>query len=72
MHCRIDRQKRSMTISSDTAERERASGAAPPKPPPGRVARAYFGIARGFWTGGTRRRAWLLTVGVLGFPDETG
>jgi putative ATP-binding cassette transporter len=56
-----------MTIASDTAKRERASGAAPPKPPPGRVARAYFRIARGFWKGGSRRRAWLLTIGVLGF-----
>src|SRR5215204_3620564 len=37
------------------------------KIPPGRVARAYFGISRGFWTGPTRRRAWLLTIGVLAF-----
>jgi putative ATP-binding cassette transporter len=55
-----------MTVASDTAAGERAPEA-PPKPPPGYVARAYFRIARGFWRGPTRRRAWLLTVGVLAF-----
>jgi putative ATP-binding cassette transporter len=55
-----------MTVASDTAAGERAPEA-PPKPPSSSVAKAYFRIARGFWTGATRRRAWFLTVGVLGF-----
>jgi vitamin B12/bleomycin/antimicrobial peptide transport system ATP-binding/permease protein len=38
-----------------------------PKIPPGRVAKGYFRIARGFWTGPSKRRAWLLTAGVLAF-----
>jgi putative ATP-binding cassette transporter len=29
--------------------------------------RAYFRLARGFWSGPTRRTAWLLTFGVLAF-----
>ena len=36
-------------------------------PPPSATARAYFRLSRGFWTGPTRRRAWLLTFGVLAF-----
>jgi putative ATP-binding cassette transporter len=36
-------------------------------PPPSVTARAYFRLAGGFWTGPTRRSAWLLTIGVLGF-----
>jgi vitamin B12/bleomycin/antimicrobial peptide transport system ATP-binding/permease protein len=34
---------------------------------PGSVARAYFRTSRGFWTGPSKRTAWLLTVGVLAF-----
>jgi putative ATP-binding cassette transporter len=36
-------------------------------PPPTYVARSFFRIARGFWTGASKRRAWLLTFGVLAF-----
>jgi vitamin B12/bleomycin/antimicrobial peptide transport system ATP-binding/permease protein len=50
-----------MTVAYDSG----ASGL--PKIPPGIVARTYFRIARGFWMGGSRRRAWLLTFGVLVF-----
>src|SRR3954451_18267123 len=56
-----------MTIASETAEGERAAGDHPPKPPPGRVARKFFKLARGFWSGETKRRAWLLVGGVLTF-----
>src|SRR4051794_14593085 len=34
---------------------------------PSAIARAYFRLARGFWSGPTRRSAWLLTIGVLAF-----
>src|SRR5215211_7212653 len=56
-----------MSIAFDTAEGERAAGDDPPKPPPGRVARKFFKLARGFWNGATKRRAWLLVGGVLTF-----
>jgi len=55
-----------MSAAIDSAEAQ-APPSDTPKIPPGRVARAYFGISRGFWTGPTRRRAWLLTIGVLAF-----
>jgi putative ATP-binding cassette transporter len=41
---------------------ENLAGAAP-----GAVVRAYFRLARGYWSGSTRRTAWLLTIGVLAF-----
>src|SRR5215208_4148023 len=56
-----------MNIASETAEGERAAGDHPPKPPPGRVSRKFFKLARGFWSGATKRRAWLLVGGVLAF-----
>ncbi|MFL5054832.1 MAG: hypothetical protein ACJ8DE_06245, partial [Microvirga sp.] len=56
-----------MNIASETAEGERAAGDEPPKPPPGRVARKFSKLARGFWKGATKRRAWLLVGGVLAF-----
>jgi putative ATP-binding cassette transporter len=56
-----------MNIASETAEGERATGDHPPKPPPGRVARKFFKVAHRFWSGATKRRAWLLTAGVLTF-----
>src|SRR5215212_6942455 len=56
-----------MNIASETAEGERAAGDEPPKPPPGRVARKFSKLARGFWSGATKRRAWLLVGGVLAF-----
>jgi putative ATP-binding cassette transporter len=34
---------------------------------PASIARAYFRISRGFWSGPTQRVAWLLTLGVLAF-----
>jgi vitamin B12/bleomycin/antimicrobial peptide transport system ATP-binding/permease protein len=34
---------------------------------PRAVARAYFRISRGFWLGRSKRKAWLLTFGVLAF-----
>lgn len=34
---------------------------------PTSIARAYFRISRGFWSGATKRTAWLLTLGVLAF-----
>jgi putative ATP-binding cassette transporter len=36
-------------------------------PPPSYVARAFFRMARGFWTGPSKRQAWFLTLGVLAF-----
>jgi vitamin B12/bleomycin/antimicrobial peptide transport system ATP-binding/permease protein len=36
-------------------------------PPPSYVARAFFRMARGFWTGTRKRQAWFLTLGVLAF-----
>src|SRR5215212_524271 len=54
-----------MNIASETAEGERAAGDEPPKPPPGRVARKFSKLARGFWSGATKRRAWLLVGGGL-------
>ncbi len=36
-------------------------------PPPSYTARSFFRMARGFWTGSTKLRAWLLTLGVLAF-----
>src|SRR3954453_1764916 len=56
-----------MNIASGTAEGERAAGDEPPKPPPGRVARKFSKLARGFWSGATKRRAWLLVGGGLPF-----
>jgi putative ATP-binding cassette transporter len=44
-----------------------ASEAATLGPRPGFIARRYFRLASGFWTGPTRRNAWLLTMGVLAF-----
>ena len=38
-----------------------------PGPPPGYIARSFFRMARGFWTGPTKRQAWFLTLGVLAF-----
>jgi putative ATP-binding cassette transporter len=38
-----------------------------PSPPPTVIARRYFRLSRGFWTGSARRTAWLLTFGVLAF-----
>src|SRR5918995_7312911 len=55
-----------MSSSSDRAEPQ-APASEVPKIPPGTVARAYFRIARGFWSGPTRRRAWFLIIGVLVF-----
>ena len=37
----------------------------PDEPSPVQTARAFFRISRGFWYGGTRRRAWLLSGAVL-------
>src|SRR5919202_460008 len=36
-------------------------------PPPGYVARSFFRMARGFWTGRRKRQAWILTIGLLAF-----
>jgi vitamin B12/bleomycin/antimicrobial peptide transport system ATP-binding/permease protein len=36
-------------------------------PPPSYIARSFFRMARGFWTGERRRQAWVLTIGVLAF-----
>jgi putative ATP-binding cassette transporter len=36
-------------------------------PPPSYIARAFFRIARGFWSGQTKARAWILLLGVLAF-----
>jgi vitamin B12/bleomycin/antimicrobial peptide transport system ATP-binding/permease protein len=54
-----------MSTTPDGPAEARASDV--PKIPPGTVARAYFRIARGFWGGPTRRRAWFLITGVLVF-----
>ena len=54
-----------MSTTPDGPAEARASDV--PKIPPGTVARAYFRIARGFWGGPTRRRAWFLMTGVLVF-----
>ncbi len=54
-----------MSTNSDGPAEAPASDV--PKIPPGTVARAYFRIARGFWSGPTRRRAWFLIIGVLVF-----
>ena len=49
-----------------------AAGAGGPDPqprsrPPSYVGRKFLRMARGFWSGQTKRRAWLLTAGVLVF-----
>jgi vitamin B12/bleomycin/antimicrobial peptide transport system ATP-binding/permease protein len=54
-----------MSTAADHATAGSASNA--PKIPPGTVARTYSRIARGFWRGPTRRRAWFLITGVLVF-----
>jgi vitamin B12/bleomycin/antimicrobial peptide transport system ATP-binding/permease protein len=36
-------------------------------PPPSYIARSFFRMASGFWTGPRKRQAWLLTIGVLAF-----
>ena len=38
-----------------------------PGPPPSYIARSFFRMAKGFWTGSTKRQAWFLTLGVLTF-----
>jgi vitamin B12/bleomycin/antimicrobial peptide transport system ATP-binding/permease protein len=38
-----------------------------PGPPPSYIARSFFRMARGFWSGPTKRQAWILTFGVLAF-----
>src|SRR5688572_26228851 len=38
-----------------------------PGPPPSYIARSFFRMARGFWSGPTKRQAWILTCGVLAF-----
>jgi putative ATP-binding cassette transporter len=48
-------------IDIDSAAGERLG------PPPSYTARSFFRMARGFWTGPTKLRAWLLTLGVLAF-----
>jgi vitamin B12/bleomycin/antimicrobial peptide transport system ATP-binding/permease protein len=57
-----------MAVASNVAE----SGSRPAAgraggPPPTYVARSFFRFAHRFWTGPTRRMAWLLTLGVLTF-----
>jgi len=57
-----------MNVASDIVDRAPDSVGAPgPKASPGYVARSYFRVSRGFWRGGTRARAWLLTIGVFAF-----
>src|SRR5215203_273023 len=52
---------------SRKGSRSRKQGEPPAGPPPRVVARNYLRLARGFWTGETRGKAWLLTFGVLVF-----
>ncbi|HEX2553950.1 MAG TPA: ABC transporter ATP-binding protein/permease [Microvirga sp.] len=52
---------------AESTAQEAASRAAGPGPLPSLVARRYFRLASGFWSGPTRRKAWLLTLGVLAF-----
>jgi putative ATP-binding cassette transporter len=56
-----------MTVATEASAQQGDPDSALPKVPPNYVARAYFRIAKGFWTGPTRRIAWLLTLGVLAF-----
>jgi len=42
-------------------------GATKPVVRPSAIARAYFRLSRGFWSGASQRTAWLLTCGVLLF-----
>jgi putative ATP-binding cassette transporter len=55
-----------MALAARRGSRRRAQGRGA-GPPPRAVARAYLRLARGFWTGESRRKAWLLTFGVLVF-----
>ena len=43
----------------------KTEGGESPQPAPTYVARAFFRVAGGFWSGATKRRAWLLTGAVL-------
>ena len=49
-----------MTTAADDAEAALGRGPAPVD-----TARAFFAVAGGFWTGRSRRKAWLLSIGVF-------
>jgi putative ATP-binding cassette transporter len=55
-----------MAVASSVVDEGRASDEHV-GPPPSYIARSFFRMARGFWQGETKRRAWLLTLGVLAF-----
>ena len=43
------------------------SRSGPDQPAPSSTARAFFSLARGFWSGATKRKAWVLTIAVFAF-----